>query len=902
LQGYQKKSTFEPLRIINELINYANEENKELWFFLLDMSKAYDRVNTYMLKKAMRRIKIPEKLCNIIIGMFKEHTNQVFTPAGLTAPFDMLTGIDQREIISPLLWIIFYDLLLSNIRKTGLGFKISAKEYLDIYEGTYREKSLTFPGCGYMDDTSFLTSNKLDMERILKIADSFYMFNDIKINKSKSALLLRLKNKKHLAREINIKFGSEEINIQPVQHNKTERFLRVWINMYNKHQHIIQQIRNEVAVIVKSLTTKRGLTDKMMIYLFNYLVIPVTEYRSQLIVLDKKILEKLMASFRKVLKNKLKFARTAPNAILETNFIYNLTNFFSNQLQAKITNFILQINDKDTLGEIMDICMTNIQNLLLLENNPLYCIDTSTSYMIRMLYKNNFIMNNILIMKDYKFEIHIDKKIKKNFGIGGGPTTLRSLLTIETYVKNFKFLQEHNIRYIDQIISLSKKYLLSIKELEEKSFVKLNGKMKITSNIKNYGLIVKELTISPHTYKLKSGVCDRIENLDKVENMKGTVLLPIIANPKKDTPIMVEINFGENFEIAFGIIRKVIPGDILIATHMTALTTLDEKGMILEKCTGCHLNRKTMIPNVIFSNNEKSRCPCLILINAKEGFCISRNKGLNGIGHIYRIGCAKYIFPEISERILRENFSYNRMFSRNSHLYRTNYSKLHELIPEDKDDWIDDIIDRYLNNGKYAPTTQRIQRCRNRILDYNDSDLKIYIDGSVQNYGTENIESICGVMVYDAHNNLIDSVFSTVENWITANKAEVLAFMIALLIIPNNKTAKIYTDNLTICNNFEKILQQPHRTTLRDLLKFNNNNQIWTTIKDLMIKYSPQVEIIKIKAHADDYLHNALDKEIKERYSCIQQLNNVEVKLSNEEYRYPIASSGNFLGCRTAQK
>jgi hypothetical protein len=239
----------------------------------------------------------------------------------------------------------------------------------------------------------------------------------------------------------------------------------------------------------------------------------------------------------------------------------------------------------------MDIRMTNIQNLLLLENNPLYCIDTPTSHVIRTLYKNNFIMNNILLMKDYKFEIHTDENIKKNFGIGGGPTTLRSLLTIETYTKNFKFLQEHNIRYIDQIISLSKRFLLSIKELEEKSFVKLNGKMKITSNIKNYGSIIKELTTSPHTYKLKNSVCDSIENIDKVENLKGTILLPIIANPKKETPVMIEINLGENFEIAFGIIRKVIPGDILIATHMIALTTVDEKGMILEKCTGCHLDK-----------------------------------------------------------------------------------------------------------------------------------------------------------------------------------------------------------------------------------------------------------------------------------------------------------------------
>ncbi|CAG8636596.1 17484_t:CDS:2, partial [Rhizophagus irregularis] len=288
-------------------------------------------------------------------GMFQGRMNQVFTPFGLTKPFEMMTGIDQGEIISPLLWIIFYDPLLDRLRKSDLGFKISAKEQLDIYEGLTREKQIRFPACGYMDDTSFLTNNKLDMERILKIADSFYMLNDIKINKKKSALLIRFKEKKRLNNEINLQFGNKEIGIQPVQHNGSERFLGVWINMYNKNKHIQQQVKNEVMSINKAFTTKKGLTDKMMIYLFNYLIIPIVKYRTQLTVMDGKVLEKLMSPFRKILKNKLKMACTAPNAILETNYIYNLNSFTNNQLQAKITNFILQINDKGILGEIMDI-------------------------------------------------------------------------------------------------------------------------------------------------------------------------------------------------------------------------------------------------------------------------------------------------------------------------------------------------------------------------------------------------------------------------------------------------------------------------------------------------------------------------------------------------------------------
>lgn len=418
--------------------------------------------------------------------MFQGRTNQVFTPAGLTDPFNMLTGIDQGEIIFPLLWIIFYDPLLSKIRKSDLEYRISAKEYIDIYENISREKKLIFLGCGYMDDTSFLANNQLGMEKILEIADSFYCLNDIKINKTKLALLLRLKEKKKLNNDIKMKFGKEEITITPVKVTESERFLGVWINMYGKDKHIKNQIKREVLSINKALSIKKGLTDKMMIYLFNYLIIPIVEYRSQLVVLEKKTLEKLMAPFRKLLKNKLKMAYTVPNAILETNYIYNLNNFYTNQLQAKITNFILQINDKDVLGEIMDIHFTNVQNLLLLTNNPVYDIDNNTGHVIKKYYKNGFLMNNLLLLKGNNFTIGIDKSIKKDFHIEGGPTTIRQILSESAYVENFRFLQDHNIRFVDQITSPSKHFLLSIRELEEKHFSRLNGKSRISVSIKKY--------------------------------------------------------------------------------------------------------------------------------------------------------------------------------------------------------------------------------------------------------------------------------------------------------------------------------------------------------------------------------------------------------------------------------
>ena len=61
-----EKSTIEPIHIINNVLEEAREQNKELWILLQDMSKAYDLVNRERLWNAMKRIKLPKKFINII--------------------------------------------------------------------------------------------------------------------------------------------------------------------------------------------------------------------------------------------------------------------------------------------------------------------------------------------------------------------------------------------------------------------------------------------------------------------------------------------------------------------------------------------------------------------------------------------------------------------------------------------------------------------------------------------------------------------------------------------------------------------------------------------------------------------------------------------------------------------
>ena len=110
-----KSSTFEALRVIDNVLQDTKDSNKEIWSYLQDMSKAYDRVNICMLQHAMNRIKLPQLFIRFITNLFTNHMNQIFTPFGLTDPYDLLVEIDQGEVICLLLWCIYYDLLLSYI-------------------------------------------------------------------------------------------------------------------------------------------------------------------------------------------------------------------------------------------------------------------------------------------------------------------------------------------------------------------------------------------------------------------------------------------------------------------------------------------------------------------------------------------------------------------------------------------------------------------------------------------------------------------------------------------------------------------------------------------------------------------------------------------------------------------
>ncbi len=391
----------------------------------------------------------------------------------------------------------------------------------------------------YIDDTQWLTDSQTKLEEILKIADSFYNLNDIQVNKEKSELLIKKKKIRNETfsynEKIKIIFGNAQIEIKPKHPSESIRILGVWFNAKNNQNFVVGQAKEEIWNLSNLMRNKR-ITDKHLLYILNKLIIPRIEYWTQTTVLSKQQNEKIIKPFRKIFKNKLRMAITAPNAILNNPFIYNYRNLEEIQKQAKITNFLVQINDRKQLGKITKLRLRNLQKKEwlakgLLEHFP---FDKKPRK-----YKNNFIFNNLLLCKENDITFEISEETKTN--IEGGKITLHKILG-KDYNK-FKYqLRKDSIIFLEQILTIDKTELLTWKEIKKK--------IKTTKSIKPtnwYKKIKEKITIDNNNLRLKNEynyVNNGIWEFKEIDNFR-----PSTFRKYSNKPFLAYYNFNINSTI-----------------------------------------------------------------------------------------------------------------------------------------------------------------------------------------------------------------------------------------------------------------------------------------------------------------------------------------------------------------
>jgi hypothetical protein len=145
------------------------------------MSKAYDSVNFNLFKHSLLRLSLPQPIINILSNLLINRQNEVITNFGLTSSYQVQNGIDQGETITPLLWRIYYDPLISYIYTHFPEFTISTKWPTNLKNFSTQQLHTNCLVLAYMDDTLWIASSQTELTNILAIAESFYTIPILKL-------------------------------------------------------------------------------------------------------------------------------------------------------------------------------------------------------------------------------------------------------------------------------------------------------------------------------------------------------------------------------------------------------------------------------------------------------------------------------------------------------------------------------------------------------------------------------------------------------------------------------------------------------------------------------------------------------------------------------------------------
>ena len=156
---------------LTEFIEYFKRRSTSVYVAFLDASKAFDKINHWVLFKKLINRGIPIYLVKLLCYWYQHQSMYVKWGSTMSSKFQVTNGVRQGGVLSPLLFDVYVNELSELLNKSGIGGNLS---------GTLINHML------YADDICIVSLSSSGLQHLLNICSDYCERHDLTFNVKKS--------------------------------------------------------------------------------------------------------------------------------------------------------------------------------------------------------------------------------------------------------------------------------------------------------------------------------------------------------------------------------------------------------------------------------------------------------------------------------------------------------------------------------------------------------------------------------------------------------------------------------------------------------------------------------------------------------------------------------------------
>ena len=214
---------------LHEFIDYYRSRSTYVYVTFLVASKAFDRINHWLLFDKLLKREMPCYIVRILVYWYRTQTMYVQWASCESSSFKVTNGVRQGGILSPKLFIVYMDGLSDQLNNSNIGGNFGSGQLVN--------------HISYADDMCLLSFSSAGMQKLLNICDQYSNDHDLIYN-SKKTMCMCFTPKSCKSYECKLSLNQESLT-----YVREARYLGVVIQLSGTDKDVHRQMRKYYAGI-----------------------------------------------------------------------------------------------------------------------------------------------------------------------------------------------------------------------------------------------------------------------------------------------------------------------------------------------------------------------------------------------------------------------------------------------------------------------------------------------------------------------------------------------------------------------------------------------------------------------------------------------------------------------------